>query len=492
MGKEATIVQHDQVELFIDGEWVRGSGEVLEVVSPSIEQVIAEVTSASPSDVDAAVTAARRAFDEGPWPRLSVQERVGYLAELRRLLAAEAETLAAVITDEMGCPITQSRTIQTAKPIATLDATIELAETYPFEEVRSSAGGFALVTREPVGVVAAVVPWNVPLGIGVGKVVPAILAGCSVVLKPAPETPLDGLAFAELVRRAGIPAGVINVIPAGRDGSAHLVRHPGVDKVAFTGSTTTGRQIASLCGNDVRRVTLELGGKSAAVILDDADLEATVESLRMGSFRNTGQICTLKTRLLVSEQREPELLERMEALIQSMPVGDPWLQPTEIGPLVSARQRETVEGYIASGRAQGATVVVGGGRPAGLDQGWFVEPTLFSDVTSDMTIAQEEIFGPVVAVMTYRNESEAVAMANDSQYGLNGAVFTRDLRRGLKVARQMRTGVVELNGSPIGSQAPFGGFKRSGVGRENGPEGLDAYTELRSIGVPPELAGALH
>ena len=492
MGKEATIVQHDHVELFIDDEWVRGSGEVLEVVSPFTEQVIAEVASAAPPDVDAAVTAARRAFDEGPWPQLSVKERVGHLAELRRLLEAEAETLAAVITDEMGCPITQSRTIQTVKPIATLDAAIELAETYPFEAVRSSAGGSALVTREPVGVVAAVVPWNVPLGIGVGKVVPAILAGCTVVLKPAPETPLDGLAFAELVRRAGIPAGVINVIPAGRDGSEHLVRHPGVDKVAFTGSTTTGRQIASLCGNDVRRVTLELGGKSAGVILDDADLEATVESLRMGSFRNNGQVCTLKTRLLVSEQRESELLERMEALIQSMPVGDPWLESTEIGPLVSARQRDTVERYIASGRVQGATVVVGGERPAGLDQGWFVEPTLFSDVTSDMTIAQEEIFGPVVVVMTYRNESEAVAMANDSQYGLNGAVFTRDLRRGLKVARQMRTGVVELNGSPIGSQAPFGGFKSSGVGRENGPEGLDAYTELRSIGVPPELAGTLH
>ena len=484
-------MQHDHVELFIDGAWVRGSGEVLEVVSPITEEVIAEVGSASTSDVDAAVAAARRAFDDGPWPRLSTQERVGYLAELRRLLELEAETLAAVITDEMGCPITQSRTIQAAKPIASIDAAIELAHTYPFEEVRSSADGTALVTRAPVGVVAAVIPWNVPLGIGVQKVVPAILAGCTVVLKPAPETPLDGLAFAELVRRAGIPAGVINVIPAGREGSEHLVRHPGVDKVAFTGSTTIGRRIASLCGNDMRRVTLELGGKSAAVILDDADLEATVESLRMGSFRNNGQICTLKTRLLVSERRKPELLERMEAMIKSMPVGDPWLEATEIGPLFSARQRNTVEGYISSGREQGAEVILGGGRPPGLDRGWFVEPTLFAEVTSDMTIAQEEIFGPVVAVMTYADESDAVAIANDSQYGLNGAVFTTDLQRGLEVARQMRTGVVELNGAPIGSQAPFGGFKHSGVGRENGPEGLTAYTELRSIGLPPELAATL-
>ena len=484
-------MQYDHVELFIDGAWVRGAGEVLEIVSPFTEETIAEVHSASISDVDAAVASARRAFDTGPWPRLSVQERVGYLKELRRLVNEEVETLAAVITDEMGCPITQSRTIQAVRPVAVIDATLALAETYPFEQVRSSDGGAALVTREPVGVVAAVVPWNVPLGISVQKVAPAILAGCTVVLKPAPETPLDALALADLVRRAGIPDGVVNVIPAGREGSEHLVRHPGVDKVAFTGSTAVGRRIASLCGNDMRRVTLELGGKSAAVVLDDADLDATVENLRMGCFRNSGQICTLKTRVLVSERRKAELLERMAALIESMPVGDPWSETTEIGPLFSARQRDTVEGYIASGQAQGARLVAGGGRPAGLERGYFVEPTMFADVTPDMTIAQEEIFGPVVAVMSYRDEADAVTLANSSSYGLNGAVFTTDLSRGLDVARQMRTGVVELNGAPIGAMAPFGGFKQSGVGRENGPEGLEAYTELRSIGLPPDLVAAL-
>ncbi len=485
------MVAHSRTDLFIDGAWVRGSGEDLAVISPTTEAEIARVASASTSDVDAAVAAARRAFDHGPWPRLTLSERLDHLAELRRLLVAEVDPLAELITDEMGCPITQSRAIQATKPIDSIDAIFELAETYPFESVRQSKGGAALVTREPVGVVAAIVPWNVPLGIGAQKVIPAIAAGCTVVLKPAPETPLDSLRFAELVRQAGIPAGVVNVIPAQLEGSEHLVRHPGVDKVTFTGSTAAGRRIASLCGNDLRRVTLELGGKSAAIVLDDADLAATVESLRMGAFRNNGQVCTLKTRLLVSSRRKQELIERMEALIHSMPVGDPRLENTQIGPMFSERHRHTVEGYIASGRDQGAKIVVGGGRPAGIEQGWFVEPTLFDNVTPGMTIAQEEIFGPVVAVLTYTDEADAVRIANDSHYGLNGAVFSTNLDRGLRIARQLRTGVVELNGSPIGMHAPFGGFKRSGIGRENGPEGLDAYTELRSIGLPNELVASL-
>jgi acyl-CoA reductase-like NAD-dependent aldehyde dehydrogenase len=283
----------------------------------------------------------------------------------------------------------------------------------------------------------------------------------------------------------------VNVLPADREVSEYLVSHPDVDKVTFTGSTGAGRRIASICGNDIRRVTLELGGKSAAIFLDDADMETAVESLRYGSLRNSGQICSLKTRIVVSERREQELLGRLEQLVTSMPVGDPMDPLTQVGPMASSRQRQVVEGYISSGREQGARAVVGGGRPVGFDRGWYVEPTVFAGVRPDMRIAQEEIFGPVLSVITYRNEAEAVAIANDSRYGLNGAVFTTDLQRGLEIAGQIRTGTVELNGSPVGLHAPIGGFKDSGIGRESGVEGIGAYVELKSIGVPTELVDQL-
>jgi acyl-CoA reductase-like NAD-dependent aldehyde dehydrogenase len=325
------------------------------------------------------------------------------------------------------------------------------------------------------------------MGISVGKVVPALLAGCTVVLKPAPQTLLSGYVLAGLVERAGIPAGVVNVVPAEREASESLVSHRGVDKVTFTGSTAAGRRIAAICGNDLRRVTLELGGKSAAVVLDDADLEQTVEALRLGAFRNSGQICTLKTRVLVSRGRQQELVERLEALVATMPVGDPHDTATQIGPMVSDVQRERVESYIEAGRAQGASLVVGGGRPADLDRGWFVQPTVFSDVTPDMRIAREEIFGPVLSVLTYDDEQQAVALANDTPYGLSGAVFSADVDHALAVASRLRTGVVEVNGSGIGLAAPFGGFKDSGIGRENGREGLQSFLEPRSIGLPADV-----
>lgn len=481
--------RHDR--LFIGGQWVPAHGEHLRIVSPYTEEVMAEVPSASLADIDRAVAAARDAFDNGPWPRMPLGERMAVLRELRRLLAEHQEPIARLITDEMGCPITQSRAIQAVNPVRVIDACLDVASDYPFRSVRTAETGSALVTREPVGVVAAVVPWNVPMGISMQKVVPAVLAGCTVVLKPAPQTALDAYLLGELVQRAGFPEGVVNIVPAERESSEHLVVHRGVDKVSFTGSTAAGRRIAALCGRDLRRVTLELGGKSAAVVLDDADLDQTVEALRLGAFRNNGQICTLKTRVLVSEVRHAELVERIRPLIESMPVGDPQDVATQIGPLVSHRQREAVEHYIDTGRKEGATLVMGGGRPEGLDRGWFVEPTLFTGVRPDMTIAQEEIFGPVLAVMTYRDEAEAVEIANNSAYGLSGAVFTSDPRRGLELASRIRTGVVELNGYPVGFKAPFGGFKASGIGREYGPEGLDAYTELRSIGLPPDVVASL-
>ncbi|UZX03000.1 aldehyde dehydrogenase [Arthrobacter sp. CDRTa11] len=488
----ATNLMTAHESIFIGGDWVApATRDRIEVVSPWSEDVIATVPSGSREDVDRAVAAAQQALTAGRWPSMSLDERMAILKRFRGLLLERSEELAQLITAQMGCPITQSRTIQVVNPVGILEAYLETAETYPFRTLRRSANGQALVTREPVGVVAAVVPWNVPASLTAQKIVPALLAGCTVVLKPAPETPLDAYFVAQLLSEAGLPPGVVNVVPAEREVSEYLVTHPRVNKVTFTGSSVAGRRIAELCGHDLRRVTLELGGKSAAVILDDADLDAAVSALRLGSFRNSGQVCSLKTRLLVPSKLQDEFLERLNALIDTMPIGDPQDENTHIGPLVSARQRDRVEGYIATGIAEGARLVRGGGRPIGLEKGWFVEPTVFTGVDSDATIAQEEIFGPVVAVIPYQNENEAIAIANNSIYGLNGSVFTTDIERGLRAASRMHTGTVELNGNPAGFCAPMGGVKQSGLGREFGPEGIDAFVELKSIGIPKEIADSL-
>ena len=484
------LTNHDTI--FVGGEWVpSATRERIDIISPVSEEVLASVPSGSREDIDRAVAAARRALEVGSWPTMTLEERMAMLRRLRALLIDHREELAGLITDEMGCPITQSRNIQVVNPVRVLDAYLDVAATYPFRNVRRSHAGQALVTREPVGVVAAVVPWNVPASLTVQKVAPALLTGCTVVLKPAPETPLDAYLVARLLTEAGCPPGVINVVPADRAVSQYLVSHPGVAKVTFTGSSAAGRRIAEVCGRDLRRVTLELGGKSAAVILDDADLDMAVSALRLGSFRNNGQICSLKTRLVVPVARTAEFLDRLSALLDSMPVGDPRDEATEIGPLVSARQRDVVENYVKAGRSEGARLVRGGGRPPGLQQGWFVEPTVFTDVDPDATIAQEEIFGPVVSVIPYTTEEEAIEIANNSRYGLNGAVFTSDIDRGLKVARRIHTGTVELNGCPAGFHAPMGGVKSSGLGREFGPEGLDPFVELKSIGLPREVVDVL-
>jgi aldehyde dehydrogenase (NAD+) len=483
------LTSHDTV--FIDGEWRSAkTDERIEVVSPWTEEVIASVPAGSRDDIDTAVAAARRAFESGPWPQLSLDARMAVVARLRDLLVQHSDDLAQLITEEMGCPISQSRAIQVRNPVGILEAYLDVATQYPFRELRQSRNGQALVSREPIGVVAGVVPWNVPLSLTIQKIVPAVLTGCTVVLKPAPETPLDAYLVAQLLSEAGLPPGVVNVVPAGREVSEYLVSHPSISKVTFTGSSATGRRIAEICGRDLRRVTLELGGKSAAVVLDDADLEATVAALRLGSFRNNGQVCTLKTRLVVPESRHSEFLERLDALLDSMPVGDPHQESTQIGPLVTARQRDRVEYYIAAGRAEGARLIRGGGRPGGLDHGWFVEPTIFADVHPEATIAQEEIFGPVVAVIPYRTDEEAVAIANNSKYGLNGSVFTGDVERGLNVAARIHTGTVELNGNPAGFLAPMGGVKSSGLGREFGPEGLEPFVELKSIGLSGDVAAS--
>ena len=482
------VLNENVNRLFIGGDWVApSSDEKIEVISPSTEEVVARVPSASRADVDAAVAAARQAFDSGPWPQTTLAQRVAVLQRLRDSLVEHREMFADLLTEEMGCPITQSRTAQADVARVILESYLELVARYPLSTVRPSSSGTALVTREPVGVVAAIVPWNVPQAITMHKLAPALLTGCTLVLKPAPETPLDAFLLADLLKAAGVPDGVVNVVPADRDVSEYLVTHPGVDKVAFTGSTAAGRRVAALCGQDLRRVTLELGGKSAAVILDDADLDATVESLRMGSFRNSGQVCSLKTRLVVSRRREDELLDRLTAL-RAVHAGRRPDGPGDADRSDGDRAPAPARGGVHRDRSRGGrSGRPRRGRPAGLDRGWFVEPTIFSEVDPSMRIAQEEIFGPVLAVMTYDDEEEAVAIANDSRYGLNGSVFTSDVEHGFEVARRMRTGTVELNGNPAGWHAPFGGFKDSGIGREAGLEGFDDYVETKAIGLPPEL-----
>jgi aldehyde dehydrogenase (NAD+) len=482
--------QYDR--LFVGGRWVSpSSNDAISVVSPTTEEIIAEVPSATREDVDAAVDAAVAALESGVWLDQTLEQRLEVMHRFRALYAKRAPEMAELITEEMGCPIELSHLIQTGTPLAILDAYLELALDYPFRTLRGRGPSRALVTKEPVGVVAAIVPWNVPQSTLMMKLAPALLTGCAVIVKPAPETPLNAYLVAELLDEAGVPDGVVSVVPADREVSEYLATHPGVDKVAFTGSTAVGRHLASVCGAGLKRMTLELGGKSAAIFLDDADLTQAVEKLRLLSLRNSGQVCSLKTRLLVTERRKQDLIDALSGLLDSMPVGDPRLPTTQIGPMVSKRQQGIVNGYIESGIASGARVVAQQEVPQELDRGYFVPPTIFSEVTSDMKIAQEEIFGPVLSILTYDDVDHAVAIANDSPYGLNGAVFTEDLEHGMRVARRMRTGTVELNGSPAGFFAPTGGFKWSGVGREAGLEGFDEYVEPRSLGLPAELAESL-
>jgi betaine-aldehyde dehydrogenase len=362
----------------------------------------------------------------------------------------------------------------------------DLATTYAFDEVRTGIlNPQVLVTKEPVGVVGAIAPWNVPLFIAAAKLAPSLGAGCTVVYKPAPETPFDAFRLAEIFAEAGLPKGVLSVIPAGREVSEHLVKHPGVDKISFTGSGVGGKRIGGLCGERLKRCTLELGGKSAAIILDDADLDTAIPTLLPNAIMNNGQACISQTRILAPRERYDEVVDALVAGVAGLAVGDPLDPATAVGPVVAERQRTRIEGYLDSGREEGATVAFGGGRPAGLDTGWFVEPTVFSNVDNKMRIAQEEIFGPVLVVIPYDGDDQAVEIANDSNYGLSGSVWTADNDRGLGIARQVRTGTYMLNGgTPIDFATPFGGYKESGVGREFGPEGLESFLEKKSISLP--------
>ena len=473
----------DRDTLWIGGDWVPSDGGgSIEVISPHTEQVIATVPEASTADVDNAVAAARAALESGPWATMEPAGRAEILTNLTGALGGRAEDLAQTITAEMGSPIMFSHLGQVGATLMVADYYANLAKDFTFEEERQGLMSSVLVRREPVGVVGAIVPWNVPLYVTMLKLAPALAAGATMVLKPAPESPLSAYLLAEALEEVGLPKGVVNVLPAGREVGEHLVRHPGVDKIAFTGSTAAGMKIASICGEQLKRYTLELGGKSAAIILDDADVDTTLDNLlQVAGLMNNGQACVAQTRVLASRAKYDEVVNGLATRMAAVKVGDPAEMDTEVGPLVAERQRDRVEKYIVQGQEEGAEVVVGGGRPAGQDTGWYVEPTLFAKVTNDMRIAQEEIFGPVISAIPFDDVDDAVAIANDSTYGLSGSVWTADAEAGLDIAKRVRTGTFNVNGFMLEPCAPFGGFKQSGVGREGGPEGLAAYLEDKAI-----------
>jgi aldehyde dehydrogenase (NAD+) len=467
--------------LFIGGAWAEPRGGLeLQVHSPATGKQVGSAWLAGPEDADDAVAEAAVSFAAGDWRATPPAERAAVLRRAAGLIEARQDEVVDVLTSELGCPRWFAERAHVPNPIRHLRYYADLIEQTPLEEERGDGTNRSLVVQEPAGVVAAITPWNGPLSTPTIKVAPALAAGCSVVLKPPPETPLSAYLLADALSEAGLPAGVLSVVPGGRDIGEHLVRHPAVDKVAFTGSTAAGHTIMRLCADRIARLTLELGGKSAAVVLDDADIPAVVKALIPMIMMVNGQACIAQSRVLVPQHRAAELTSALADAFAGLSVGDPFDPATDIGPLVSAAQRQRVEGYLDAGRAEGAEVI-GGGRPAGLDDGFFVSPAVLAGVDNGMRVAQEEIFGPVVAVIPYRSVDEAVAIANDTQYGLSGSVWSADPARALAVARRLRTGMVSLNGAPQAFGTPFGGFKQSGVGREMGPEGLASYLEPKSI-----------
>jgi aldehyde dehydrogenase (NAD+) len=468
----------DFPELYIDGRWQRPLGpKRIEVLSASTEEVIGSVPQGAPEDVHAAVNAARRAFETG-WAETSREERAEWLEKLAAALKERTEQIARTIAMEVGSPISIATSIQAGLPVTVTSGYANILREARLEHEI----GNSLVVREPVGVVGAITPWNYPLHQIMAKVAPALAAGCTVVLKPSEIAPLNAMILAEAAIAIGLPPGVLNIVTGfGPVVGEAIASHPQVDMVSFTGSVRAGKRVAALGAETIKRVTLELGGKSACVILDDAPIEKAVTSGTRNAMLNSGQTCSAWTRMLVPRNRQQDAIDLAAKAVGGLIVGDPLDPATRLGPLISAPQRQRVEGYIAKGKQEGARLVAGGGRPAAFAKGYYVEATVFADVKSPMTIAQEEIFGPVLSILPYDSEDEAVRIANDTIYGLAGGVWSGDAERAMRVARRMRTGQVDVNGGRYNPLAPFGGYKQSGVGRELGMYGLEEYLQVKSI-----------
>lgn len=468
-------------QIYINGNWVEPQGhQSAEVMNASTEATIARVTLGNAADADNAVRAARAAFDG--WSQTSPQERAGFLARIATGLEARGAEVAQLVSTEVGTPIAWSQYAQTGAAIAHFGIAAQVLDGMTLTEMV----GNSLVMREPVGVVACITPWNYPLTLIAAKVAPALAAGCTVVLKPSEVAPLTAYLLAEVIHEAGLPAGVFNLVPGfGPVVGEALASHPEVDMVSFTGSTGAGRRVGELGAQTIKRVALELGGKSAAIILDDADFSSAVAGAIQACYLNNGQTCFAHTRMLVPKSRMAEVKQIAAQVVGGMKVGNPLDEQSQIGPVISAVQRHRVQGYIRKGLEEGAELVVGGpDAPAGLDKGYFVRPTVFANVTPDMVIAREEIFGPVLSILGYEDENDAVRIANDSIYGLGGAVWSADMERAKGVARRLRTGQVDINGGPFNLLAPFGGYKQSGNGREFGKYGIEEYLEFKAVQLP--------
>ncbi|WP_381559933.1 aldehyde dehydrogenase [Streptomyces eurythermus] len=474
--------------LYIAGRWAEPSDpRLLDIVSPHDQSVIARAAQARPADIDRAVAAARQSFDEGVWRLTPPAERIAVLRRFNALREENAERIAELISRENGSAGWFTRAGQPGLT-RQADAYLKAAEEFAWEETLAPSDPASpvrsVVRREPVGVVAAVIPWNSPFSSATSKIIPALVTGNSVILKVSPENSPSMGFLAELLDQVGLPEGVLSVLPADRETSEYLVSHKDIDKIAFTGSTRAGRRIASIAGERLKRVSLELGGKSAAIILPDADLGKAVAGLKSGSLLNNGESCIAQTRILAPRGRYEEVVAAVKELVESLKVGDPADPDTFIGPMIRPDQQERVRDYIRLGIEEGARLVTGGPRiPEGLEKGNYVTPTVFADVDNSMRIAQEEIFGPVLVVIAYDDEDDAVRIANDSEYGLSGGVWSADEERALAVARRVRTGTITVNGASVAFDGPFGGFKASGIGREYGAVGIGTYTEYKTITV---------